>query len=53
MDAFGLLATIVVLLGVATLILLFEKKRAKQIQRDLEDMAREDQEPPESRSREP
>jgi hypothetical protein len=39
MDAFGLVLTIVVLLGVALFILLFERKRATRIQHDLREMA--------------
>lgn len=39
MDAFGVVLTIAVLLGVALLILLFERKRAREIQRDLRSMA--------------
>ncbi|WP_165821055.1 hypothetical protein [Nocardioides gansuensis] len=38
-DAFGVVLTVVVLLGVAVLILLFERKRAREIQRDLRSMA--------------
>ena len=41
MDTFRVVVTILVLLGVALLILLFEKKRAKRIERDLKDMADE------------
>jgi hypothetical protein len=40
-DTFRVVVTILVLLGVALLILLFEKKRAKRIERDLKDMADE------------
>ena len=36
---YGLVATIVVAAGVVLLILLFERRRARQIQRDLRDMA--------------
>lgn len=41
MDAFGLVLTIVVLVGVAIFILLFERKRATRIQHDLREMADE------------
>lgn len=41
MEAFGLVVTIVVLVGVALSILLWERKRAIRIQRDLRDMADE------------
>jgi hypothetical protein len=37
-DAFGLVLTVVVLLAVAVLILLFEKRRAQGIERDLGEM---------------
>jgi len=40
-SLYGLVATIVVAAGVVTLILLFERRRARQIQRDLRDMAKE------------
>lgn len=40
MDAFGLVVTIVVLLAIATAILLFERRRAEEIKRDLADQAR-------------
>jgi len=40
-DAFGLGLTILVLVGVALFILLFERKRATRIQRDLREMADE------------
>lgn len=40
MDAFSLVVTVVVLLGVAVLILLFERKRAREIERDLRSNAR-------------
>ncbi len=39
MNAFGLVLTIVVLVGVAIFILLFERKRATRIERDLRDMS--------------
>jgi hypothetical protein len=45
-DAFGLVLTIVVLVGVALLILLFERKRATRIQHDLMAMADERDEGP-------
>lgn len=35
MDLFGLVLTVVVMIGVVALILLFERKRARRIQRDL------------------
>lgn len=41
MGAYGLVLTIVVLLFVALLILLYERKRAKGIERDLGAMADE------------
>ena len=41
MDAFGVVLTIVVLLGVALCILLFEGRRARGIERDLRGMAEE------------
>lgn len=46
---YGLVLTIVVLIAVAVLILLVEKKRAKGIERDLREMARrpDDRRPPE------
>ncbi len=39
-EAVGMLATVIALLGTAVLILLFERKRARQIERDLRDQAR-------------
>jgi hypothetical protein len=39
-DAFRLLMTVVVLIAVAVFILLFEKKRATRIERDLSEMSR-------------
>lgn len=51
MDAFRLVVTIVVLVGVALFILLFERKRATRIQRDLREMAEERREGPEGRRR--
>jgi hypothetical protein len=39
-DAFGVVLTVVVLVGVAVFILLFERRRAVRIERDLKDMAR-------------
>jgi Sec-independent protein translocase protein TatA len=41
MDAFRLIATVVVLIAVAVFILLFEKKRATRIERDLSEMSRQ------------
>ncbi len=41
MDTYSVVLTIVVLLAVALLILLFERKRARQIERDLQEMARQ------------
>jgi len=41
MDAAGVVLTVVVLVAVAVLILLFERKRARQIERDVSEMARE------------
>jgi hypothetical protein len=40
-NAFGLVLTVVVLVGVALLILLFERRRATRIQHDLRHMADE------------
>lgn len=40
-DTYSVVLTIVVLLAVALLILLFERKRARQIERDLQEMARQ------------
>jgi hypothetical protein len=40
MDAFSLVVTVVALLGVAVLILLFERRRAREIERDLRSNAR-------------
>ncbi|MEX0426975.1 hypothetical protein AB3X52_05025 [Nocardioides sp. DS6] len=37
MDAFRLIMTVVVLAAIVVLILLFERRRAKQIERDLKD----------------
>ncbi len=39
MGLFGLVVTIVVMLGIAVAILLFERKRARQIEHDLQDQA--------------
>ena len=39
MNTFSVAVTILVLLGVALAILLFERKRARQIEHDLRDMA--------------
>jgi hypothetical protein len=39
MDAFRLVATVVVMAGVVTAILLFERRRADRIARDTRDMA--------------
>lgn len=41
MNTFSVFVTIVALLGVALLILLFERKRARRIERDLSGMADE------------
>lgn len=41
MDAFRLAVTIVVIVAVVVLILLFERRRARQIQRDVSEMADE------------
>ena len=49
MNALGLVLTIVVLLFVALLILLFERKRATGIERDLKKMSREQREHPQAR----
>jgi len=51
MTAYGIYAvvlTVVVLIGVAVFILLFERKRARQIEHDLHDMSHQWQ-PPGSR----
>ena len=41
MDVFRLVATVVVLMGVVVAILLFEKRRARRIERDTRSMARD------------
>jgi uncharacterized membrane protein affecting hemolysin expression len=41
MDAFRLLVTVLVMIGVVVAILLFEKRRAQRIERDTRDMARD------------
>jgi hypothetical protein len=48
MNLFGLILTVAVLIGIATLILLFERQRATRIQRDLQDLSRhrEERRPP-------
>ena len=40
MDAFRLVATVIVMAGVVVAILLFERRRAERIARDTQDMAR-------------
>jgi hypothetical protein len=40
MDAFRILATVLVMIGVVVAILLFERRRADRIVRDTRDMAR-------------
>lgn len=40
MDAFRLVATVIVMTGVVVAILLFERRRADRIARDTRDMAR-------------
>ena len=40
MDAFRLVLTVVVMVGVVVAILLFERRRARAIERDTRDMAR-------------
>jgi hypothetical protein len=40
MDAFRIVLTVVVLIGVVAAILLFERRRADRITRDTQDMAR-------------
>jgi hypothetical protein len=40
MDAFRVLATVLVMVGVVVAILLFERRRADRIARDTRDMAR-------------
>ena len=42
MDALGVVLTAIVLVGIAVFILLFEKKRAQRIERDLHEMAEHD-----------
>lgn len=39
MDTYRVVATVVVLVAVVILILLFERRRARQIERDLRDQA--------------
>ncbi len=41
MDTYSVVLTVVVLLAMALLILLFERKRARQIEHDLKGMAEE------------
>lgn len=41
MTLYSVIATVVVLLAVAVLILLFERKRAREIEHDTREMARE------------
>jgi hypothetical protein len=48
-SVFGVVLTVVVLVGVAIFILVFERKRARQIEHDLRDMANEQGDVPESR----
>ena len=45
MDAYGVVLTVVVMVLVAVAILLFEKKRATRIERDLKQMSHEQQAP--------
>ena len=40
MDAFGLVVTVAVMIGVVVAILLFERRRAERIERESGDMAR-------------
>ena len=46
MDAFGVVLTVMVLIAVAAFILLFERKRARQIEHDLRSDARKRRPPP-------
>lgn len=46
MSLFGVVLTVAVLVGVAVFILAFERKRAKEIERDLRQGARERREGP-------
>lgn len=46
MSAFGVVVTIVVLLGIAAAILLFERRRAEQIETDLRGMSERRRRPP-------
>lgn len=39
MDLFGLALTVVVMLAIAMLVLLFERRRAREIERDLTEQA--------------
>ncbi|WP_157514867.1 hypothetical protein [Nocardioides sp. J54] len=39
MDLFGLVLTVVVMLGIALAILLFERRRAREIEHDLREQA--------------
>lgn len=41
MDAFGVVLTVVVLVGVAVFILAFERRRVREIERDLRDQSKE------------
>lgn len=41
MDAFGVVLTVVVLFAVAVFILAFERRRAREIERDLRKQARD------------
>lgn len=45
MDAFRLLVTVLVMVGVVVAILLFEKRRARGIERDTRRMARGEDDP--------
>jgi hypothetical protein len=40
MSLFGVIVVVVVVLGIAGLILAFERRRARQIEHDVSDMAR-------------
>ena len=44
MDAFRLLVTVLVMVGVVVAILLFERRRAERIERDTQQMGRDLQE---------
>jgi pilus assembly protein TadC len=51
MTLFGLIVTILVLIGMVIFILLFERRRAREIEHDLHDLGdqRREEEPPTAR----